>query len=177
VQQVKPADSPSQPLKASLANQQQRAAPAAANCTGERSPRRPEETADAATGGPENGRLAEGARENGAAAGENGPRTRRPEDEERPLEDGRTGLDGPEDEELEPAAQRIKRERLDERIRLSPLREDEERERPDKINDTEGTKVPAATTTATTRSPFALLLGIRQPPAFSIAHKEHSLSV
>lgn len=163
MQQAKPADSPSQPLKASLANnlqspQQQQQRTTTTNCTastqagavGERSPRRADESATCA--GPENGRLENGC--SGQAAGgvvaENGPtRLRQPEGEEdhqQQLREDQVGEEVEEAEEEEEEVLRIKRERLDERIRLSPLREDEgseaaRQERPDRTNDTEGTKV------------------------------------
>ena len=146
VQQAKPADSPSQPLKASLVNHQQSGQAAArANCAPS-SPRRADET-----GGPsENGRVhAEGARENGGGAtgtSENGA-GEIPEDastttttttRQTELELTTATAEGQEGEEDESPATRIKRERLDERIRIAA---DEDEGRTNEDKDTEGTKV------------------------------------
>ncbi|XP_016841215.1 mushroom body large-type Kenyon cell-specific protein 1 isoform X1 [Nasonia vitripennis] len=162
VQQAKPGDTAQQSIKSGLANHQQRSGSTTTNCTSavvagggvsEHSPRRADETGAIITGGPENGRLAEGARENGAtgASSEQNGNSEQLEDvviatgEDLSLtaKDVTETTRVDEEDEEATAAQRIKRERLDERIRLSPLREDDGRQepRPDhKTNDTEGTK-------------------------------------
>ncbi|XP_023316389.1 mushroom body large-type Kenyon cell-specific protein 1 isoform X2 [Trichogramma pretiosum] len=148
-QQAKPADSPSQTLKANLANQLQtttiqQKSTVSALTGGETSPLCADEVAT--TGGPENGRLAEVARENGETTGGGGGSGTG--DSRHNNETTGQHLDHLLSNELRASDDedqiRIKRERLDDEQKTipSPLDKDP--------NDSEGTKIKEEANSETT---------------------------